>query len=153
APLVVAAPDFDKDAPGGGPFAPLVHGVEVSDTIAVRFPQRTLLAGRDATKARLQEVHGPAVLHLDSHGYFKAEVCTTKPPEELRNNPLLRSGIALAGANACTQGKSDGLLTASEASGLDLYGTRLVVLSACETGVGQAEAGDGVYGLRRALVL
>jgi MYXO-CTERM domain-containing protein len=127
----------------------------VRDTLAARFqhPSPTLLAGREATKARLQQVHGPEFLHLDSHGYFDPNVCSAQPPEALRDNPLLRSGIALAGANACTRGHDEGLLTASEASALDLYGTRLVVLSACETGVGEPEAGDGVYGLRRALVL
>jgi CHAT domain-containing protein/Tfp pilus assembly protein PilF len=155
APVVVSAPDFDKGAPRGGPFAPLLHSAEVSDTVAARFkhPAHIPLTGGEATKARLQQVHGPQFLHLDSHGYFSASVCNPAPPEELRDSPLLRSGIALAGANACRSGHNEGLLTASEASGLDLYGTRLVVLSACETGVGEAEAGDGVYGLRRALVL
>jgi CHAT domain-containing protein/lipopolysaccharide biosynthesis regulator YciM len=153
-PLVLTNPDFDLNA-AGGPFPRLLHGTGVAATIAARFqhPAPILLAGRDATKARLQQVHGPMFLHLGSHGYYDDKVCTAQPPEGLSDQPLLRSGIALAGANGCTSGSSEGLLTASEASGLDLYGTKLAVLSACQTGTGDVKAGDGVYGLRRALVL
>jgi len=68
------------------------------------------------------------------------------------DNPLVRSGLAFAGANR-HEPSGDGVMTALEISGLDLRGTKLVVLSACETAVGDVSAGEGVYGMRRALVL
>lgn len=130
--------------------------------------------GKDATENALKQVHGPKVLHLATHGFFLAD---EPPPAQTAQragaapaptmpgmgaappavgdgeNPLLRSGLALAGANKLVSGEEDGILTAMEASGLDLWGTKLVVLSACETGAGKVTNGEGVYGLRRALVI
>src|SRR4030095_11400607 len=68
-------------------------------------------------------------------------------------NPLLRSGLALGGANLERGAHGDCMLAALEASGLNLWGTQLVTLSACDTGVGEVSRGEGIYGLRRAFVL
>ena len=124
-----------------------------------------VLTGDQATEARLRELHGPHILHLATHGFFLNDLQIRASlkrvgfsdeiaPLFLSENPLLRSGLALAGANARRSGeKDDGILTAAEAAQLDLLGTQLVVLSACETGLGTVQTGEGVYGLRRALVL
>lgn len=118
-----------------------------------------------ATEAALKQVTGPAILHIATHGFFLSDQHSEAADAEglsfgggqqraRGENPLLRSGLALAGANKRQSGGGeDGILTALEAAGLDLWGTKLVVLSACETGVGEATSGEGVYGLRRALVL
>jgi CHAT domain-containing protein/Tfp pilus assembly protein PilF len=120
-------------------------------------------------KAATQEVlfaaAPPRVLHIATHGYFfpdpEAALGTvhnreTLPPEavEAYKNPMRRSGIALAGANtSLRQGKDYGLVSAEKIQGLALKGTDLVVLSACETGVGKVQAGEGVFGLKRAFIL
>jgi CHAT domain-containing protein/Tfp pilus assembly protein PilF len=131
------------------------------------LPQATFLTGERATKAALKGVNAPSILHVATHGFFLqngrgagvGEVSQTKDATRLGRlvadveNPLLRSGLALAGANRGLAGDDNGVLTAFEMANLDLWGTRLVVLSACDTGVGEVKNGDGVYGLRRALVL
>ena len=115
-----------------------------------------------ATEANLKQVHRPRILHLATHGFFLEPQAEARPngkeallPTNQRiENPLLRSGLALAGANARRSGsKDDGILTALEAAQLDLRGTQLVVLSACATGLGDVRTGDGVAGLRRGLLL
>ena len=97
----------------------------------------------------------PRVLHLSTHGYFCEDIDLTD--NKMLENPLLRSGLVLAGANRLmdkseenSSNVEDGILTAFEVSGLNLTGTELVTLSACETGVGEVQNGEGVYGLRRA---
>jgi CHAT domain-containing protein/Tfp pilus assembly protein PilF len=136
----------------------------------LRLPKSAVLSGAQANEGALKSVSGPRLLHIATHGFFLAdqpEQATNssrawvdpqaegglRPLLTNRENPLLRSGLALAGANVLESGSEDGVLTALEVSGLDLWGTQLVVLSACETGIGDVANGEGVYGLRRALVL
>lgn len=130
----------------------------------LKLDPRDVLTGNKATEAALKQLHGPRILHLATHAFFLGDQALagalrpvgfrSEMPLALGENPLLRSGLALAGANARRSGASDdGILTAAEAAQLDLVGTQLAVLSACDTGVGTVRAGQGVYGLRRALVL
>jgi CHAT domain-containing protein/uncharacterized DUF497 family protein len=149
-------------------FPPLVGTAEEADAIRKLFPEAHLLTGESATKSVLEQAVAPRILHVATHGFFlqtpqavadaRARASTTKPGTEATaesDNPLLRSGLALAGANrrGAAATTDDGILTALEASGLNLWGTKLVVLSACDTGLGEVHNGEGVYGLRRAFVL
>jgi tetratricopeptide (TPR) repeat protein len=129
--------------------------------------KNTVVTAMEATEGAVLSAKRPRILHLATHGFFlpdlpKAGVDETHPERnrstimpERYENPLVRSGLAFAGANHATEaeGSEDGLLTALEVSGMDLHGTELVTLSACETALGDVKAGEGVYGLRRAFSL
>jgi CHAT domain-containing protein len=133
-------------------FAPLAATAEEARAIKALFPEAMLLSGAQATKAALQRVEAPRILHIASHGFFLKDAAPDVA-QAWAENPLVRSGLALAGANLKGAAQGDGVLTALEASSLNLWGTRLVTLSACDTGIGEVRNGEGVYGLRRALVL
>jgi CHAT domain-containing protein len=113
----------------------------------------TLLTGAQARESRVKELApGREVLHLATHGFLVEEDCT-REEHEGTTNPFLLSGIGLAGANtgqAAPAAGEDGILTALEVASLDLSGVRWAVLSACETGIGPVQAGEGLQGLRRA---
>ncbi len=152
-------------------FPPLKGAADEAWALKAILPQATVLTGEQATEAALKQLHSPSILHVATHGFFlrdqeirlvgardigAAIVRSGAFPDRPVENPLLRSGLALAGVNQrlgrADQG-DDGVLTALEATGLDLFGTKLVVLSACDTGVGEVKNGEGVFGLRRALSL
>ncbi len=177
--VVMADPDFDGTATRTiisdelfGPemrgntdclnqsFNPLPYSRTEALSVAACF--------RDGKVANVRECYGtmaseeslknmplaPKVVHLATHGFFCESADTSI---ELLNNPLLRSGLVLTGANRTISGirndstsSEDGILTALEVSGLNLVGTDLAVLSACESGVGEFVNGEGLFGLRRA---
>jgi CHAT domain-containing protein/Tfp pilus assembly protein PilF len=158
-------------------FPPLPYTAAEGKTIGSLLPGATLLTRRQASKDAIRQSQSPAILHIATHGFFLEGLKSAMTGEsglqkssnetgheasrllkQVKNggsrieNPLLRAGLALAGANERKQG-GDGILTALEMTGLNLWGTKLVTLSACDTGVGEVRNGDGVYGLRRALTL
>jgi CHAT domain-containing protein len=148
------------------------EGKRIADMLGVP----PLLAA-DVLESRLKACRSPCILHIATHGFFLADqrydldlaqsfLNLSGQTADARidymshlQNPLLRSGLALAGANtwlakdSLPEQAEDGLLTAEDVSGLDLLATELVVLSACETGLGEVQIGEGVFGLRRAFVL
>lgn len=125
--------------------------------------------GEDAREGRLKKVESPEILHLATHGFFFETDDWESSPfawgvadrQEIHWVPdytHLLSGLALAGINSWLDGEAppepeeDGLLNAMDVAALDLLDTELVVLSACETGLGKVHVGEGVLGLRRAFV-
>jgi CHAT domain-containing protein/lipopolysaccharide biosynthesis regulator YciM len=144
-------------------FNPLPSTAVEARAIGAILPGAKVLTGAQATESAIKQVSGPSILHVATHGFFLADqkpgIANTSPGLEERQglfseDPLLRSGLILAGANQRQSGAGeDGILTALEVAGIDLWGTKLVALSACDTGLGEVKNGDGVYGLRRALVL
>ena len=145
-------------------WAPLKGTSQEADELKRMLTEAKVFEGALATESVLKRAAGPRILHVATHGFFLSDqpsdlaesddATLTTRGAPVGENPLLRSGLALAGANTHHGGNGeDGILTALEAAGLDLWGTKLVVLSACETGVGDTKSGDGVYGLRRSLVL
>lgn len=131
--------------------------------------QGAIYLGAQATETRLYALEPPEILHLATHGLFLAGAGQEEQPmmrlmasgdagRVQLKNPMHRSGLALSGAQATLEAwsrgdmpppASDGILTAQEVGGLDLRNTWLVVLSACDTGIGEVKAGEGVLGLRR----
>ena len=153
-------------------FAPLPgaekEGRTITDRLVAKEHVNDVFFGEQAQERVLAEItESPEILHLATHGFFleaddtlrkrllkmqRSSEIHVPPPGD---NPLLRAGLAFAGINSNAQflgdidTVNDGVLTALEVLGLNLSGTKLVVLSACETGLGEIHEGEGVYGLRR----
>jgi CHAT domain-containing protein len=179
--VVMADPDYDGARDAAADEVERLRGVGQDELAALKnvhfeplpgtslearalrnvFPDAQVLTGAAATESALRSLRNPRVLHLATHGFFLPD--DDRPHvvalggalrDPLYRDPMLRCGLALAGANGRGQpGMADGLMTAAELASLDWSGTRLVALSACETGLGRVREAEGVYGLRRALAL
>ncbi|MBK5279807.1 MAG: CHAT domain-containing protein, partial [Bacteroidia bacterium] len=117
--------------------------------------EATTLLARQANEAAIKKIKSPPILHIATHGFFldDGELFITSAEEaRFLDNPLFLSGLILASANT-EEGHEDGILTAYEAMNMSLEDTELVVLSACETGLGTVKNGEGVFGLQRAFLV
>jgi CHAT domain-containing protein/tetratricopeptide (TPR) repeat protein len=174
-PIILGDPDFSvveaaegalrpaSAANGIFEFARLPGTRAEAEQINQLLPGSRLLLEAQASETALKAAHSPTVLHVATHAFFLPTRGQDERSRQIRvggrgvmlglepaSDPLLKSGLALAGANARSGRADDGILTALEAASLDLAGTELVVLSACETGLGEPRVSEGVYGLRRA---
>ena len=148
--------------PGTGAEVNAIAGLMQEQAWKVR-----VYTGDQALKSAIEGERGARVVHLATHGFFLADQQARASDLETRQfgqkqetgleDPMLRSGLYFAGADRTLAGKAsaadvdNGVLTAMEAANLNLRGTALVVLSACNTGQGEVKNGEGVFGLRRAL--
>lgn len=135
---------------------------DIAHLYDVKSIEYSILSDSNATEKKFKELSGksPSVMHIATHGFFFENIDdklnSNSNVFKVSNDPLLRAGLLLSGANYTWQHglnpnqDEDGVLTALEISNLDFSNTDLVVLSACETGLGQIEDNEGVYGLQRA---
>lgn len=142
-------------------FTPLAGTADEAQALQglLQLDAKEVLTGANATEEKLKRLHGRCILHVATDGFFlsdqKVAAATLwpvgfgaeTPPLPPGENPLLRSGLDLGRGRLRRSGESDdGILTAAEATQLDLRGTQLVVLSACETGLGEVQQGGGCTG-------
>jgi tetratricopeptide (TPR) repeat protein/CHAT domain-containing protein len=139
-------------------WQPLAGTEQEARQLAPLLGSGVVISGQAATAAVVLGQRAPRILHIATHGFFLADQPPTNDTAAAatpsREDPLQRSGLVFAGANRPEADPADdGYLTAAEATAMDLEGTDLVTLSACETGLGGVQSGEGVYGLQRSLAV
>jgi CHAT domain-containing protein len=139
-----------KKLPGTGSEAKSIP------TLVIGSGEIKILTGPDATEKAVKGIISPRILHIATHGFHFGDKNYGLEQVSIESS-LVSSGLALAGANHADRqdvsGVDDGLLTALEVTQMDLSGTELVVLSACDTAAGEISRGQGVIGLRRSFLL
>lgn len=161
--LLVANPEFYVKAPKT-PMVVQLKGAEdeakeISTLLKSKNWMPELVMGKQAGKEVLKESQKHRVLHIATHGFFKEDIDYIKlSGVETAKDPLLRSGLMFKGAGDNTEGlettpSGAGILTAFEAMNLNLDNTEIVLMSACETGLGEVQVGEGVFGLQRAFLV
>lgn len=173
--LLIGNPSFSSGAQTGqlnrantvSSFEPL-PGAEkevnlLSDILDKNSWAQESYVGDDATETKVKQMKSPRVFHVATHGFFVKDADMKKEElgaRKVADNPLLKSGLLFTGAaelltdnNIYNFNKKGGILTAYEAMNLNLDRTELVVLSACETGLGEVKSGEGVYGLQRSFLV
>jgi CHAT domain-containing protein len=171
--VINAFPEVVKRSIRGGVWGPLPGTLNEVNEISKLFRANNIttrvITGSAATEESLKLLsgHSPWLLHLATHGFSlpDAEQKTGRNLDQRQNqfslaeDPMFRSGVIMAGANRVwrgglpIKGREDGIVTAYEISNLDLSNTELVVLSACETALGDIKGTEGVFGLQRAFKL
>ncbi len=159
--LLLGVPDYGNDEVIP-PLPATKDEVEQIDALLVNDHIKTkVLIEQNASEENIKSTTHPAILHVATHGFFLPDVDLKKSMimgvqvSQAKNNALLRSGLLFNGAASVftnepiLDASNNGILYAYEAMNLDLQGTDLVVLSACETGLGEIMNGEGVYGLSR----
>lgn len=138
---------------------------EISKELKVKTWNVSLFTDEKASEQNLRKLNSPNVLHIATHGYYLKDLETDDrlflgfDTKTMKDNSFLRSGIILAGVGPSTSdstntnSENDGIVTAYEASLLNLTNTDLVVLSACQTGLGDEMGSQGVAGLQRSLAI
>lgn len=134
--------------------------IELNMLLASSSKSTLLLTQNHVTEDTIKSLRSPKVLHIATHGYFKETVSKAGSEDDIASNPLLNSGLMLLGSGDIVDNpdnkyvnQKEGILTAYEAMDLPLENTDIVVLSACETGRGEVQVGEGVYGLQRAFLI
>lgn len=139
---------------------------EISELYSQYNWKNNLFIGNQADEEKIKSMTGTRILHVASHGYFQPDQSSGKQDENAslkKNevNPLIRSGLLMSGAGdiidnnftASNVNSQNGILTAYEAMNMNLENTELVTLSACETGLGDVQIGEGVAGLQRSFLV
>lgn len=159
--LLLGFPDYGNDDIIPPLPATKEEVLEIDELLLKDHIKTKVLTEKNASEENIKSSNHPTILHIATHGFFHVNVDLTKSMNmgvlvsHAKDNALLRSGLLFNGAAAVLNkepvldASNNGILYAYEAMNLDLQGTDLVVLSACETGIGEIMNGEGVYGLSR----